>query len=220
MTRPNELPSDRRSRSWESFALALGLAVTAPPVSHAAKCWSTRRHYGEEAAFQASRRRPGIQVKMFNGARASFSSASRPRERTPADVLLTVDAATSGMRRARALSKVDSPELASTSANLRDQDNRWFGLTVRARTIMYNTTRVKPAELSTTKRSVDAKWRGGPACVPSGYIYKQSLCHHDQTARRARTERSPGAGDHQPVLINSDSKISRRSRPAMRRSMW
>ena len=45
-------------------------------------------------------------------------------------------------------------------ASLRDPDNRWFGLTVRARTIMYHTGKGKPAELSTSEALGDPKWKG------------------------------------------------------------
>ncbi len=78
--------------------------------------------------------------------------------------------------RAGLLSKIDSPELASNvPASLRDPENRWFGLTVRARTIMYNTSKVKPAELSTYEALGDSKWKGRLCLRTSGYIYNQSL---------------------------------------------
>jgi len=170
------------------------------------------RHYGEEAAFQAFTKKTGIQVKMFNGSTGElFERLKAEGERTPADVLLTVDAGNLwNAARAGLLSKVDSPELASSiPANLRDQDNRWFGLTVRARTIMYNTTRVKPAELSTYEALGDPKWKGRLCLRTSGYIYNQSLLatmikRHGEP----RTEEIARSWvTNQPVLINSDSKI-------------
>jgi len=195
------------------IALALGLDVTAPPVSHAGEVLVySARHYGEEAAFQAFTKKTGIQVKMFNGSTGElFERLKAEGERTPADVLLTVDAGNLwNAARAGLLSKVDSPELASSiPPNLRDQDNRWFGLTVRARTIMYNTTRVKPAELSTYEALGDPKWKGRLCLRTSGYIYNQSLLatmikRHGEP-RTEEIARSWAA--NQPVLINSDGKI-------------
>jgi len=195
------------------FALALGLDATAARMAHASEVLIySARHYGEEAAFQAFTRKTGIQVKMFNGSTGElFERLKAEGERTPADVLLTVDAGNLwNAARAGLLSKVDSPELAaSIPANLRDPDNRWFGLTVRARTIMYNTNRVKPAELSTYEALGDPKWKGRLCLRTSGYIYNQSLLatmikRHGEP-RTEEIARSWAA--NQPVLINSDGKI-------------
>jgi ABC-type Fe3+ transport system substrate-binding protein len=68
-----------------------------------------------------------------------FERLKAEGDRTSADILLTVDAGNLwNAARAGLLSKVDSPELvANIPANLRDPENRWFGLTVRARTIAW-----------------------------------------------------------------------------------
>src|SRR6266545_3390001 len=58
---------------------------------------------------------------------------------------------------------------------LRDPEQRWFGLTVRARTIMYNTRKVTPAELSTYEALGDPKWKGRVCLRTSSYIYNQSM---------------------------------------------
>jgi ABC-type Fe3+ transport system substrate-binding protein len=112
----------------------------------------TARHYGQEPALEAFTKKTGIQVKLLAGSTGElFERLKAEGERTPADVLLTVDAGNLwNAARAGLLSKIDSPELLSNvPASLRDPESRWFGLTVRARTIMYNTGKVKPAELST-----------------------------------------------------------------------
>jgi iron(III) transport system substrate-binding protein len=195
------------------IALALGLDVTAARVSHAGEVLIySARHYGEEAAFQAFTKKTGIQVKMFNGSTGElFERLKAEGDRTPADVLLTVDAGNLwNAARAGLLSKVDSPELASSiPASLRDAGNRWFGLTVRARTIMYNANKVKPAELSTYEALGDPKWKGRLCLRTSGYIYNQSLLatmikRHGEP-RTEEIARSWAA--NQPVLINGDSRI-------------
>ena len=138
----------------------------------------TARHYGQEPALEAFTKKTGIQVKLLAGSTGElFERLKAEGERTPADVLLTVDAGNLwNAARAGLLSKIDSPELLSNvPASLRDPENRWFGLTVRARTIMYNTGKVKPAELSTYEGLGDPKWRGRLCLRTSGYIYNQSL---------------------------------------------
>ena len=48
------------------------------------------------------------------------------------------------------LAAVESPTLdANIPAHLRDPQGRWYGISVRARTLVYNTAAVKPAGLST-----------------------------------------------------------------------
>jgi iron(III) transport system substrate-binding protein len=170
------------------------------------------RHYGQEAAFEAFTKKTGIQVKMLNGGTGElFERLKAERDKTPADVLLTVDAGNLwNAARAGLLSPIDSPELqANIPAHLRDAGRRWTGLTVRARTIMYNTKKVTPSELSTYEALGDPKWKGRLCLRPSSYIYTQSLLatmisRHGE----ARTEEIVRRWvANQPVLINSDTKI-------------
>ena len=97
--------------------------------------------------------------------------------RSPADMLITVDAgnlwyaAESGV-----LAEIDSPTLeANVPANLRDPQGRWFGLSERARTIVYSTERVQPGELSSYEDLADSKWRGRLCLRTSKKVYNQSL---------------------------------------------
>lgn len=170
------------------------------------------RHYGNEPAFEAFTRRTGIQVKTLGGSTGElFERLKSEGDRTPADVLLTVDAGNLwNAARAGLLSRVDSPELLSNiPAHLRDPENRWFGLTVRARTIMYNTRRVQPSELSTYEALGDPRWKGRLCLRTSGYIYNQSLLatmvkRHGE----ARAEEiARGWARNNPILINSDTKL-------------
>ena len=97
--------------------------------------------------------------------------------RTPADMLITVDAgnlwqaAENGV-----LAEIGSPVLeANVPANLRDPQGRWFGLSERARTLVYSTERVHPQDLSTYEDLADTKWRGRLCLRTSKKIYNQSL---------------------------------------------
>jgi iron(III) transport system substrate-binding protein len=96
---------------------------------------------------------------------------------TPADMLITVDAG--NLWRAAedgVLASVDSKVLQQNiPAHLRDPGNRWFGLSVRARTIVYSTARVKPSDLSTYEALADAKWKGRLCLRTSKKVYNQSM---------------------------------------------
>jgi len=195
------------------LALAL-LALCSPSPAGAAEVvvYSARSHYNQEPAFDAFTKKTGIQVKTFGGNSSELFERLRAEgARSPADVLITVDAGNLwNAAQAGLLSKVDSPDLvASVPAHLRDPENRWVGLTIRARTIMYNTRKVKPSELSTYEALGDPKWKGRLCLRTSTHVYNQSLLatmisRHGE----ARTEEIVRAWvGNQPVMINSDTKI-------------
>ena len=209
----------RRTSLLGALAVALGaaLALTVLPfVPTGAQAPEvvvyTARHYGQEAAFDAFTKKTGITVKLLAGQTGElFERLKAEGERTPADVLVTVDAGNLwNASRAGLLAKVDSPELlANIPAHLRDPEQRWFGLTVRARTIMYNVKKVTPVELSTYEALADPKWKGRICLRTSSYIYNQSMI-----ATLIKRHGEPKAEEivrgwvaNQPILISGDTKI-------------
>src|SRR6266571_3993010 len=193
-------------------ALCVGVALTTDSAAAAeVVVVYTARHYGQEPVFEAFTKQTGIAMQSFDGSPPElFERLQAEGDKTPADVLISVDAGDLwNAAQAGLLAKIDAPELqANIPASLRDPENRWFGLTVRARTIMYNTSKVKPAELSTYEALGDSTWQGRLCLRTSGYIYNQSLlATMIKRYGEARTEeiaRSWAA--NQPVLINSESK--------------
>lgn len=98
-------------------------------------------------------------------------------KRTPADVLMTVDAGNLWLAaEAGLLAPVESAVLsANIPAHLRDPQGRWFGFSVRARTLVYNTGSVKPAQLSTYAALAEPAWKGKLCLRSSQKVYNQSL---------------------------------------------
>lgn len=96
---------------------------------------------------------------------------------TPADVLVTVDAGNLWFAKSEGLLQpVSSPVLEKNiPAHLRDPDNQWFGLSVRARTIVYSTRRVRPDELSTYEQLAEPAWKGRLCLRTAKKVYNQSL---------------------------------------------
>ena len=138
----------------------------------------TARHYGQEPVFEAFTKQTGIEMQSFDGSPSELFERLRAEgDKTPADVLISVDAGDLwNAAQAGLLAKIDSPALqANIPAHLRDAENRWFGLTVRARTIMYNTRKVKPEELSTGEALGDPKWKNRLCLRSSNHVYNQSL---------------------------------------------
>lgn len=172
----------------------------------------TARHYGQEPAFEAFTKQTGIEMQSFDGNPSELFERLRAEgDKTPADVLIYVNAGDLwNAAQAGLLAKIDSSELqANIPAHLRDAENSWFALTVRARTIMYNTRKVKPEELSTYEALGDPKWKNRLCLRPSNHVYNQSLLA-TMIKRFGETKveaivRSWVANN--PTLINSDSRI-------------
>jgi iron(III) transport system substrate-binding protein len=170
------------------------------------------RHYGQEPAFEAFTKKTGIRLRTFQGSSAELFERLRAEgARTQADVLITVDAGNLwNAARAGLLAPVDSALLrAHIPAHLRDPEGRWVGLTVRVRTIMYNTRTVSPADLSTYEALGDSRWKGRLCLRPSGHIYNQSLLASlIKRYGEPRTEEIVrGWMANAPTLINSDTKV-------------
>lgn len=137
------------------------------------------RHYDTDAElYENFSQATGIKVNLIEGKDDELLERIKTEgENSPADVLITVDVA----RLWRAgedglLQPVDSEVLTSAiPATLRSADNTWFGLTKRARVIVYNTEKVEPSELSTYEDLADPKWKGRFCVRSSTNTYNQSL---------------------------------------------
>lgn len=190
-----------------SLVLGAGLAAAQEVV-----VYSARSHYGQEPAFEAFTKETGIQIKSFGGDSAELFERLRSEgDKTPADVLISVDAGNVWKAaQAGLLSPVESSVLRdSIPAHLRDPENRWFGVTVRARTIMYNVDKVRPEELSTYEALGDPKWKDRLCLRTSSHIYNQSLlATMIKRYGEPRVEETVrGWVANNPTLINSDTKI-------------
>ena len=60
-------------------------------------------------------------------------------------------------------------------SDLRDYENYWFGLTKRARVIVYAPDRVSLGELSDYEDSANPQWKGRILSRSSSSVYSQSL---------------------------------------------
>jgi iron(III) transport system substrate-binding protein len=202
---------NRATRRTIAVAALLGSLASAAAANEVV-VYSARSHYGQEPAIEAFTKKTGIQVKSHGGNSSElFDRLKAEGDKTPADVLITVDAGNLwNAAQAGLLAKIDSPETqANVPANLRDPGGRWVALTMRARTIMYNTRKVKPEQLSTYEALADPKWKNRICLRTSGYIYNQSFL-----ATMIKRQGEPkvetvvrGWAANNPTLINGDTKI-------------
>ncbi len=163
--------------------LSIGLlaaALSFPVVASADEVvvYSARNEHLIKPLFDRYTEESGVAIKYITDKAGPLLQRLKAEgARSPADMLITVDAgnlwhaAESGV-----LAQIDSPALdANVPAKLRDPQGRWFGLSERARTIVYSTDRVKPDELSSYEDLADPKWRGRLCLRTSKKVYNQSL---------------------------------------------
>ena len=139
------------------------------------------RHYGSEEVFKEFTKETGITVDFLGGDNAELLQRIKAEgSDSPADVYMTDDAgnlwqaANEGL-----LAPVDSPALdQEIPAQYRDAQNRWFGLVLRARTVLYNPDKVDPAEFDakdTYAGLADPKWKGKLCMRDESEAYQVAL---------------------------------------------
>lgn len=120
----------------------------------------------------------GIRVNLVTGkADALLQRLQSEGRNTPADLLITVDAGRLyRAKRADLLQPVRSDALtAAIPDTYRDPEGYWYGLSLRARPIMYVKGKIHPSELSTYEALADPKWKGRICVRSSDNVYNQSL---------------------------------------------
>ncbi len=140
--------------------------------------YSARKEHLIKPIFTAYTNLTGVRIRYLTGKTGALLERLKAEgSNTPADLLITVDAgnlwhaAEEGL-----LSPVDSETLRQNiPVHLRDLQNRWFGLSVRARTIVYNRKRVDPSELTTYEALGNLRWKNRLILRTSKKVYNQSL---------------------------------------------
>ena len=139
----------------------------------------TGRHYDLEEAFTQFAEETGISVEFLPGSDAELRERiAAEGEDTVADIYMTVDAGNLAQAAEQGLfASLDSPTLESAvPETLRDPDGQWFGLSQRARTIVYSSERLTEADLPTTYEELaDPEWEGRVCLRNSSNAYTQSL---------------------------------------------
>lgn len=139
----------------------------------------TARHYDvDDQLYKQFEEETGIKVNLIKGeADELLERIKREGDATQADLFLTADAGR--LHRAKEdgiLQSVSSDVLdEQIPANFQDEDQMWYGLTKRARVIMYDKEKVDPSELSTYEALTEDEWAGRVLIRSSENIYNQSL---------------------------------------------
>ena len=140
--------------------------------------YSARHYDTDNELYQSFTKKTGIKVNLVEAdADQLIERIKSEGANSPADVFITVDGGRLWRaKQAGILQPVSSTILTSAiPASLRDPQGFWFGLSRRARVIVYNKSKVNPAQLSTYEALTEPRWKGKVLVRSSTNIYNQSL---------------------------------------------
>ncbi len=140
--------------------------------------YSSRKKHLIKPLFDAFTKDTGIKVEYLTANGNSLIERIKLEGKyTNADMLMVVDAGNLWYSAKQGLfSSINDKNInANIPSSLRDPKGLWTGLSVRARTIVYNTDRVKPYELSTYADLASSKFKDRLCLRTSKKIYTKSL---------------------------------------------
>jgi iron(III) transport system substrate-binding protein len=140
--------------------------------------YSGRKEHLVKPLFERFTAETGIQVRYItDGEGPILARLKAEGEQSPADVLITVDAGNLWHAAEEdLLQPIESNVLEmNVPEHLQDPNNLWFGLSQRARVMVYNTERTSPQELTTYEALADEQWHGRLCLRTAKKVYNQSL---------------------------------------------
>ena len=166
---------------FRSFLLGVvGLALNGAALAqdNVVNIYSSRHYQTDEALYAGFTKQTGIKVNRIEaGEDALIERIRNEGERSPADVLVTVDAGRLWRAEQLGLFQPIRSKLLESRVpeNFREPGGHWFGFSMRARVIAYNKDKVRPGEIQTYEELAEPKWKGRVCMRSSTNIYNLSL---------------------------------------------
>ena len=120
----------------------------------------------------------GIKVNFLSGnAQELMERIDVEGDSSPADIFMTVDAGVLWQAAERDIFSSTNSKILEENipSYLRDSENKWFGLSKRARTIVYSNDQFNDNDFSTYEDLADPKWKGKLCLRTSKKVYNRSL---------------------------------------------
>lgn len=189
------------------------LACTTPGLAQEINVYSHRQPELIQPLVDAFTAETGIAVNVAFVDKGMAERLQAEGDRSPADLVLTIDIARlMQVVDAGVTQPVQSEVLeANIPESLRDPEDHWFGLTVRARIVYASKERVAAGEVTTYEDLASEKWRDR-ICTRSGlHDYNVALlgaviAHYDEATAttwaeglKANLARKPDGGDRDQV---------------------
>ena len=158
--------------------LACAIAPAVSAQEQVLNLYSARHYQTDEALYQNFTKQTGIRINRIEaGDDQLIERLKSEGANSPADVLLIVDAARLAQADELGLFQPVASKVleARIPAELRDPQGEWFGLSSRARIIVYNKATMNPADVASYASLADPKHKGR-VCTRSGsHPYNLSL---------------------------------------------
>ena len=163
------------------YLLILSLMLAASFATASAEevnVYSHRHYDADRILFEKFTEKTSIAVNVVKAsADQLIKRLEIEGDESPADILITVDAGRLYRAKQKGLLQPTNSDVlkAQVPAHLRDTEGHWYGLTFRARVMVYSKDRVKPEQLSTYEALTEPQWKGKILIRSSQNIYNQSL---------------------------------------------
>ena len=160
------------------FFIGLGYFVLKSETKNELNIYSGRKSHLIEPLINEFKKNKKIKINLTTGKSDEFIERLKLEGiNSEADILLTTDVARLSRAKNNNLfkkinSKILKKNIPSTYIS---KDNDWFGLSVRARPIIYSKERVNINELKNYEQLSNKKWKGRICMRSSSNVYNQSL---------------------------------------------
>jgi iron(III) transport system substrate-binding protein len=162
------------------ITLVAGLALALPGLAQdkVLNLYSSRHYQTDEALYANFTKKTGIKVNRIEANEDALLERLRNEgARSPADVLVTVDAGR--LWRAEQMGLFQPVKSAVLEeripGELRQPDGLWFAFSVRARPVFYLKGSVDPKQIRDYEDLADPKWKGKVCIRSSSNMYNLSL---------------------------------------------
>jgi iron(III) transport system substrate-binding protein len=160
------------------LALAASLPLAAAAQAKELNIYTSRHYQTDEALYTNFTKATGIKVNRIEaGDDAIIERMKQEGARSPADVLVTVDAGRLWRAEQAGLLQPSNSKvlLEKIPGELRHPEGLWYGFSMRARPIFYAKGRVDPARLATYEALADPSLKGKICIRSSSNVYNLSL---------------------------------------------
>lgn len=171
---------NRRQLCGFSLLISLGIAACQGNAGdeQVVNLYSARHYDADEELYEDFTAETGIEVNVIEGQPDELiERIVNEGDQSPADVFIAVDAGRMWRAQEAGIFQPVNSEVLNQAVppSLREPNGEWFGLTTRARILVYNQENVNPDELSTYEDLADPKWKGRICVRSSSNVYNQSL---------------------------------------------
>lgn len=191
----------------------IGATLAGAAQAEEVNVYSYRQEFLLKPLIEAFTAETGIKVNVVFAKSGLLERVEHEGQNTPADLILTADIGPLHDAVERDLVAPINSEIINRNVpeHYRAEDNKWIGLTSRARIIYASKERVEPGEIETYEDLADPKWEG-KICTRSGkHTYNLSLigsmiAHHGEAeteqwleAVKSNLARKPQGNDRAQV---------------------